>query len=304
MVPDYEKLGLFYLGKRYDLTERKRRDEYVLYDSKDLLTHAVCVGMTGSGKTGLGIGLIEEAAIDGIPVLAIDPKGDLPNLLLTFPDLSPTDFAPWIDQGQADREGVSSDTLAAQTAARWKSGLEEWGEDGGRIARLRQAAEVRVYTPGSRAGTPLALFGSLGRTADADPEDVQASIATTASGLLGLAGFTDVAPHSREQALISAILSSGAAGAEADLRWVVQQIQRPAFSQVGVLDLETFYPARERQELALRFNSVLASPGFDAWNAGEPLDAGSSRQPESRGSQSCRSLTWATPSACWWSRCS
>jgi hypothetical protein len=275
MVPDYEKLGLFYLGKRYDLTERKRRDEYVLYDSKDLLTHAVCVGMTGSGKTGLGIGLIEEAAIDGIPVLAIDPKGDLPNLLLTFPDLSPTDFAPWIDQGQADREGVSSDTLAAQTAARWKSGLEEWGEDGGRIARLRQAAEVRVYTPGSRAGTPLALFGSLGRTADADPEDVQASIATTASGLLGLAGFTDVAPHSREQALISAILSSGTAGAEADLRWVVQQIQRPAFSQVGVLDLETFYPARERQELALRFNSVLASPGFDAWNAGEPLDAGS-----------------------------
>jgi len=275
MVPDYEKLGLFYLGKRYDLTERKRRDEYVLYDSKDLLTHAVCVGMTGSGKTGLGIGLIEEAAIDGIPVLAIDPKGDLPNLLLTFPDLSPTDFAPWIDQGQADREGVSSDTLAAQTAARWKSGLEEWGEDGGRIARLRQAAEVRVYTPGSRAGTPLALFGSLGRTADADPEDVQASIATTASGLLGLAGFTDVAPHSREQALISAILSSGTAGAEADLRWVVQQIQRPAFSQVGVLDLETFYPARERQELALRFNSLLASPGFDAWNAGEPLDAGS-----------------------------
>jgi hypothetical protein len=275
MVPDYEKLGLFYLGKRYDLTERKRLDEYVLYDSKDLVTHAVCVGMTGSGKTGLGIGLIEEAAIDGIPVLAIDPKGDLPNLLLTFPNLAPTDFVPWIDRGQAERHGLASDALAAQTATQWRAGLEEWGEDGARIARLRQAAEVRVYTPGSRAGTPLALFGTLGRSAAADPEDAQASIATTASGLLGLAGFTDVVPHSREQALISAILASGAPGPEADLRWLVQQIQRPAFTQVGVLDLETFYPARERQELALRFNSLLAAPGFDAWNAGEPLDAAS-----------------------------
>jgi hypothetical protein len=274
MATDFEKLGLFYLGKRYDLAAGKRLDDLVLYDSKDLLTHAVCVGMTGSGKTGLGIGLIEEAAIDNIPVLAIDPKGDLPNLLLTFPNLAADDFAAWVDSAEAERQGLTKETFAAQTADRWKKGLAEWGEDGARITRLREAADVRVYTPGSRAGTPLALFGSLGQSSD-DPEEAQASIATTAASLLGLAGITDVQPHSREQALLSAILSSGAPANGADLRWVVQQIQRPSFTQVGVLDLETFYPARDRQELALRFNSLLAGPGFDAWNAGDPLDIAS-----------------------------
>src|SRR5215510_4493824 len=275
MAADYEKLGLFYLGKRYDLAAGKRLDELVLYDSKDLLTHAVCVGMTGSGKTGLGIGLIEEAAIDGIPVLAIDPKGDLPNLLLTFPNLAPADFAPWIDAGEAERQGLTEDAYAAKVAAQWKAGLADWNEDGDRINRLRKAADVRVYTPGSRAGTPLALFGALGQPASGDAEDVQASIATTASSLLGLAGLTDIQPHSREQALLTAILSTGAPESGADLRWLVQQIQRPSFSQIGVLDLETFYPARDRQELALRFNGLLASPGFDAWNTGEPLNVGS-----------------------------
>jgi len=275
MAADFEKLGLFYLGKRYDLAAGKRLDDLILYDSKDLLTHAVCVGMTGSGKTGLGIGLIEEAAIDNIPVLAIDPKGDLPNLLLTFPNLAPEDFAPWIDAAEAERQGLTQDAFAKQTADRWKAGLAEWGEDGTRISRLRQAADVRVYTPGSRAGTPLALFGSLGQPASDDPEETQASISTTASSLLGLAGLNDVQAHSREQALLSAILTSGAPGAGADLRWVVQQIQRPSFTQVGVLDLETFYPAKDRQELALRFNSLLAAPGFEAWNAGEPLDIAS-----------------------------
>jgi hypothetical protein len=275
MASDFEKLGLFYLGKRYDLAAGKRLDDLVLYDSKDLVTHAVCVGMTGSGKTGLGIGLIEEAAIDNIPVLAIDPKGDLPNLLLTFPNLASEDFAPWVDAGEAERQGLTADAFAKQTADRWKAGLAEWGEDGARISRLRQAAAVRVYTPGSRAGTPLALFGSLGRLASDDPEEAQSSLATTASSLLGLAGVTDVQPHSREQALLSAILTSGAPAAGADLRWVVQQIQRPSFTQVGVLDLETFYPAKDRQELALRFNSLLAAPGFEAWNAGEPLDIAS-----------------------------
>jgi hypothetical protein len=281
MPTDFEKLGLFYLGKRYDLAGGARLDDLVLYDSKDLVTHAVCVGMTGSGKTGLGISLIEEAAIDNIPVLAIDPKGDLPNLLLTFPNLAPSDFAPWIDPAEAERQGVTKEAFADKTAARWKAGLGEWGEDGARIARLRQAADIRVYTPGSRAGTPLALFGSLAQPESADAEDVQASIATTASSLLGLAGMTDVEPHSREQALLSTILSSavpfdsaqGRPGA--DLKWLVQQIQRPSFAQIGVLDLETFYPAKDRQELALRFNSLLASPGFEAWNAGEPLDVGS-----------------------------
>jgi hypothetical protein len=275
MSGDYEKLGLFYLGKEFDLEKGTRLADLVLYDSRDLLTHAVCVGMTGSGKTGLGITLIEEAAIDGIPVLAIDPKGDLGNLLLTFPNLAPADFAPWIDAGEAQRRNTTVDAYAAETAQRWKAGLAEWGQDGARITRLRAAADITVYTPGSRIGTPLAILGSLGSAAADSGEDAQTDIATTASSLLGLAGITDVQPHSREHALVSAILSSRPAGATADLRWLVQQIQRPSFDSIGVLDLETFFPARERQELALRFNSVLAAPGFDAWSAGEPLDAAS-----------------------------
>jgi hypothetical protein len=272
---DYEKLGLFYLGKQFDLDAGKRRDDLVLYDSRDLLTHAVIVGMTGSGKTGLGISLIEEAAIDGIPVLAIDPKGDLGNLLLTFPNLAASDFAPWIDAGEAQRHNTTVDAYAAETAQRWKAGLAEWDQDGSRIAKLKAAADVTVYTPGSRIGTPLAILGSLGPAAGEPGEDAQSDIATTAASLLGLAGLDDVQPHSREQALIAAILSSRQANTPADLRWLVQQIQRPSFDSIGVLDLETFFPARERQELALRFNSVLAAPGFDAWSAGEPLDAAS-----------------------------
>jgi hypothetical protein len=228
--------------------------------------------MTGSGKTGLGIVLIEEAALDAIPVLAIDPKGDLSNLLLTFPDLAPADFAPWIEPP------VSPE----QAAEKWKHGLAEWDQGGARIARLRASAEVRVYTPGSRMGTPLSLLRTLKASHDQDPEDAARQVGILASSLLSLAGVTEVAPHSREQALLSAILAD-TQGQAADLPWLVEQIQRPSFGKIGVLDLETFYPARERQELALRFNSVLASPGFELWTQGVPLDVGSLlRTPEGR----------------------
>ncbi len=263
MLPPYERLGLFYLGRRFDLATATRLPDPVLYDSKDLVTHGVCIGMTGSGKTGLGVILIEEAALDGIPILAIDPKGDLPNLLLTFPDLAPADFSPWLD-----RPDVTGD----QVAAAWKRGLGEWDQDGARIARLKAAADVRVYTPGSRAGTPLSILRSLGVQPGQDEEDASRHAIMAAASLLSLAGITDVAPHSREQALLTAILSQ--AGPASDLPWLVQQIQRPGFDRIGVLDLETFYPARDRQELALRFNSVLATPGFDLWTRGEALDVG------------------------------
>jgi len=274
MATDYEKLGVFYLGREYDLAAGARRPDLVLYDSKDLVTHAVCVGMTGSGKTGLGIGLIEEAAIDGVPVLAIDPKGDLANLLLTFPDLAPADFAPWVDPADAGRHNLTPDAFAAQQAELWKKGLAEWDEDGARIARLRAAADFRLYTPGSRAGVPLALLNALSAPPDEGEDDARTRITTTASSLLALAGLSDVAPHSREQALIAAILSVAPATG-ADLPWLVGAIQKPPFAKVGVLDLETFYPAKDRQELALRFNSVLATPGFDVWLDGDPLDVGS-----------------------------
>jgi hypothetical protein len=274
MPVDYEKLGLFYLGKRYDLASGARQAEPILYDSKDLVTHAVCVGMTGSGKTGLGIGLIEEAAIDGIPVLAIDPKGDLSNLLLTFPGLAPADFRPWVDSADASARGLSPEQLAEEQAAAWKKGLADWDQSGERIAALRRASTVRVFTPGSRAATPLALLRSLGG-GGTDDEDARSRVTSTAASLLALAGYAELGPHDRELTFVSAILTSAAAAGTVDLPWLVQQIQRPQFDRVGVLDLETFYPAKDRQELALRFNSVLASPGFDVWLDGAPLDVGS-----------------------------
>src|SRR5688572_14379065 len=160
-MQDFERLGVFYLGKRYDLAAGRPRSELLLYDSKDLTTHAVCVGMTGSGKTGLCLALLEEAAIDGIPAIAIDPKGDLGNLLLSFPELRPHDFQPWVDPGDAARRGLTVDEFASQTAALWRKGLAEWGQDGARIARFRQAVDLAIYTPGSSAGLPLALLRSF-----------------------------------------------------------------------------------------------------------------------------------------------
>ena len=259
----YERLGLFYLGRRYELGSAARMADPVLYESKDLVTHAVCVGMTGSGKTGLGVIVMEEAALDGIPVLAIDVKGDLPNLLLTFPNLAPSDFSPWVDTPDA----------AAQQATRWASGLAEWDQDGGRIARLQAAARVQVYTPGSRAGAPLSILKSLRSAPGDNREDADARATNVAASLLALAGI-DAPPPSREHTLVAAILSQASPEGPADLPWLVQQIQRPSFDRLGVLDLETFYPAAHRQDLALRFNSVLAAPGFDLWTSGEPLDVG------------------------------
>ena len=273
-VQPYEQLGLFYLGKRYDLSTRTRLAEPVLYDSRDLLTHAVCVGMTGSGKTGLGVALIEEAALDGIPVLAIDPKGDLANLLLTFTGLSPAEFQPWINPGDAAASGLTPEAIAAKQAEAWRAGLAEWDQDAARIVRLRAAAEVRVYTPGSRAATPLALLRTLIQKSD-DEEEMTARIGATTQSILALAGLTDASPQGREHVLIATLLQHAArAGSTVDLPWLVQQVQKPPLERIGVLDLETFFPARERQDLALRLNAVLASPGFEVWLSGEPMDMG------------------------------
>ena len=170
---DFEKLGTFYLGRELEADARTPSERLLLYDAKDLTTHAVIVGMTGSGKTGLGVGLIEEAVLDGVPVLAIDPKGDLANLALAFPDLAPTDFEPWVDPATASRKGVDVPTFAAQQAHAWREGLAAHGQDGARVARYRDAADVRVYTPGSTAGRPLSILKSFGRPPDVvmdDPE--------------------------------------------------------------------------------------------------------------------------------------
>src|SRR4051812_27268694 len=170
-MQDFEKLGLFYLGREFDLAAGRGLETPVLYDSRDLVTHAVCVGMTGSGKTGLCLGLLEEAAIDGVPVIAIDPKGDLSNLLLTFPDLSPQDFRPWIDEEEARRAGQTPDAFAGQQASLWKDGLAKSGQDAARIKRLRDAAEFAIYTPGSRAGISVSVLSSFAAPPPAVRED-------------------------------------------------------------------------------------------------------------------------------------
>ncbi|HVP60423.1 MAG TPA: hypothetical protein VMT11_07685 [Myxococcaceae bacterium] len=275
-MQDYEKLGVFYLGRRWDPKTRKTQPELLLYDSKDLTTHGVCVGMTGSGKTGLCIGLLEEAAIDGIPALAIDPKGDLTNLALTFPSLAPADFLPWVDADEARKQDLTPEQLAEKTAATWKQGLADWDEDGERIARFREACEVAIYTPGSKAGRPLALlraFTAPHRAVLDDDEALRARVQGAVSGLLALAGIDSDPMQGREHILLSQLVQRAwSAERDLDLAGLIQGVQRPSFDRVGVLDLESFYPAKDRAGLALALNNVLASPGAAAWAEGEPLD--------------------------------
>ena len=274
-MKDFEKLGVFYLGRESD-PAGKTLAEPVLYDSRHLVTHALCVGMTGSGKTGLCLSLIEEAAIDGVPTIAIDPKGDLSNLLLTFPRLAPEDFRPWIDEGEARRAGQTPDAFAAQQAETWKNGLADWGQDGARIERLRAAADFAVYTPGSRAGLPLSILSSFAAPA-AGTDDVEAMAdraSTTAMGLLTLAGV-EAEMRGREHTFLSALLATNwKAGRDLDLAAVIHGVQSPPFEKVGVLDVDAFYPEKERFALATKLNAVLASPAFEQWLEGEPLDAG------------------------------
>src|SRR5688572_25092327 len=209
-MQDFEKLGVFYLGKPYDPERRAPGEGYVLYDSKDLLTHAVCVGMTGSGKTGLCIGLLEEAAIDGIPALVIDPKGDLGNLLLTFPELRPADFQPYLAD-EARSSGKPVETLAQDRAAAWKAGIADWGQDGERIRKLRETVEINVFTPGSELGRPLSVLSSFDAPPEAirqDAELFRQRVATTTSSLLALASVPAENARSREHVLVSMLLQT------------------------------------------------------------------------------------------------
>jgi hypothetical protein len=277
-VPGYEKIGAFYLGREYTQEEGRGTDPLVLYDSKDLVTHAVCVGMTGSGKTGLCIGLLEEAAIDGIPSLVIDPKGDLTNLLLTFPELAPEDFLPWVNADDASRKGLEIDAFAAQQADLWRQGLASWDQDGERIRRLKTAADFAIYTPGSEAGLPVSILASFAAPTEAvraDRDLLSDRIASTVTSVLGLLGIDADPIRSREHILLSTILDHlWQQGTDTDLAGLIRVIQEPPFKQVGVLDLESFYPAKQRFELAMKLNNLLAAPGFQTWLEGEALDPG------------------------------
>lgn len=272
-MQNFEKLGIFYLGKEYDFKKDTLKKDPLLLDDSQLTTHAVILGMTGSGKTGLGITILEEAAIDGIPALIIDPKGDLGNLLLTFPKLESKDFLPWIDK---TRTGQTPEKEAEAIAEKWKKGLKEWDEDGDRILRLQNAVETVIYTPASQAGIPLSIMSSF----DAPPKEVALDphlfrdmILSTVTSLLVLIGIQGDPLKSREHILLSTIFEhEWAQGRSLDLPAIIHFIQKPPFDKVGVFDLETFYPAKDRNELAISVNNLLASPSFKSWIEGEPLD--------------------------------
>lgn len=277
-MSELDQLGSFYLGRRHDLANGQTGDEPLLYDSKDLTTHAVCVGMTGSGKTGLCISLLEEAALDGIPAIVIDPKGDLGNLLLAFPNLAASDFRPWVDESEAARRQMSPDDFAANQAETWRNGLAKWDESPDRIRKYCDTVDRAIYTPGSNAGIPVAVLKSFHAPPAelvADADTFGDRIASATSGLLALMGIEADPVRSREHILLSNLLdASWRAGRDLDLRQLIQQIQRPPFEKIGVIDLDTFYPAAERYKLAMSLNSLLASPSFANWLEGEPLDIG------------------------------
>ncbi len=276
-MQDFEKLGAFYLGRRIDPASQEPTPSLVLYDAKDLTTHGVIIGMTGSGKTGLGIGLIEEAALDHVPVIAIDPKGDLGNILLTFPNLAGPDFEPWVNRQEAEAKGLGVAAYAAQQAETWKKGLADWGEDGARIARLRDAADFAIYTPGSTAGTPISVLRSFAVPPEAVRDDrdlFRERIQTTATSVLALLGIDADPITSREHILIANVLQRvWTDGKALDLAQLIGQIQSPPFQKIGVMEVDQVFPPKDRMTLAMQLNNLLAAPGFEAWMEGVPLDA-------------------------------
>jgi hypothetical protein len=271
-----ERLGSFYLGAEYDLNSGKLLDSPVNYDARDLTTHAVCVGMTGSGKTGLCIGLLEEAALDKVPTILIDPKGDITNLLLQFPNLLPEDFKPWVNPDDARRKGQSVDEYAAAIAQTWRNGLAEWGIGPERIKMVQDTTDFTIYTPGSDAGLPVSIMGSLaapGLDFETEGEAIRERIGGTVAALLGLIGVNADPIRSREAILLSNIFEYfWQQNKDLDLGTLIMSIQKPPVRQLGVFDVDTFFPEKDRFNLAMEFNSLLASPGFRYWLEGDPMD--------------------------------
>ena len=270
----------FYLGRAYDPLKQTVTDQPINYDPADLTTHAVVTGMTGSGKTGLCIVLLEEAALQGMPAIIIDPKGDLTNLLLHFPNLAPQDFQPWIDADLVRRSGKTLEQVAADAATSWREGLEESGIPQERILALKTAAQFAIFTPGSDAGIPVSVLSSL--TAPEIPwqenrEVLREKITSTVTALLGLVGYTDIDPlRSREHILLANIFEvAWSQGKDVELAELVIQTQNPPFEKLGAFPVETFFPAKDRLELAMVLNNILAAPAFETWREGQALNIGS-----------------------------
>jgi len=267
----------FFLGREFDLKNAKLTDSPILYNPVDLTTHAVITGMTGSGKTGLCIGLMEEAALQGIPAILIDPKGDLTNLLLHFPNQLPSDFLPWLDADTIRRQGKSLEDAASETASLWKQGLAEWGIDQEQIRKLSSAAHYSVFTPGSDSGLQISVLSSLQAPDlpwDGNKEILREKISSTVTALLGLVGYDNIDPlRSREHILISNIFEHAwSRGIDLDLTELILQVQTPPFEKLGAFPVDSFFPNKERNLLSMKLNNILASPAFQKWREGEPMD--------------------------------
>ncbi|QDV75751.1 ATP-binding protein [Botrimarina mediterranea] len=275
-MPDIDSPNHFYLGRDHDLATGENSATPLLYKSGQLTTHAVCVGMTGSGKTGLCLSLLEEAALDGVPAICIDPKGDLGNLLLGFPKLAAENFEPWIDPAVADRKGITPAELAAETAQLWKNGLASWDESPERVQRYDDAVERLIFTPGASHGIPMTVLKSFDAPPQAlldDTDAFRSRVQSAVSGLLALLGIDADPVRSREHILLSNILTTAwNNGQDLSIAEMIREIQKPPFTTVGVMDLETFYPEKERTKLAMDLNNLLASPSFAGWMTGQPLD--------------------------------
>ena len=270
--------SVFYFGNTYDLkTQAIVPDKLTYYDPQDLTTHMVITGMTGSGKTGLGIILLEEAALKGIPAILIDPKGDLTNHLLHFPDFLPTDFAPWVDADAAKREGQTVEQAAEAAAASWKKGTERSGIDRARMEKLAKSVDYAIYTPGSDSAIPVSILSSLKAPVidwAENKEMLRESISSTVTALLELVGFKDIDPvRSREHILMSNIFETAwSKGEDLDLESLILQVQNPPFEKLGVFAISKFYPEKDRFELAMLLNNFIAAPSFEGWLEGQPLD--------------------------------
>jgi hypothetical protein len=294
--------GKLYLGREYDLDQSMALDAPFMLPMRDLTTHAVCLGMAGAGKTGLGICLLEEALLQGVPAIIIDPKGDITSLALSFPNLAPAQFKPWLDADEAVRQNITLDTLAEQSAARWKNGLAEWdiGED--RMREMHDRVTFDIYTPGSDAGIGVNMLQRLNPpdrssklTWERDADILREYIAQIVSALLELVGIASDPLNGREHILLSTIFeTTWRAGQSIDISMLIRMIQEPPVSRVGIFDMNVFYPKTERFDLAMALNNLIASPSFGAWKSGQPIDIASLLKPSRAGGASPAGRTRAS----------
>ncbi len=273
-----DKTG-FFLGRVYDPKTNGPTSDPVILDPASLTTHCVVTGMTGSGKTGLCIGLLEEAALQKVPAIIIDPKGDLTNMVLHFPNQAASDFEPWIDPETATREGKTVAQLAEETAARWKKGLADWGLGQEQLQALADSADYAIYSPGSTSGIPINILSSFEAPEipfNDNAEILRERISTTVTAVLGLVGLTNIDPlRSREHILMSSLIEEAwIHGKSLSMTDLILEVQSPPIDRIGAFPMNSFFPEKDRFDLSLLLNNFLASPSFQVWLQGQPLDIG------------------------------